>query len=283
MSLQTLMHPEVWREKITEKYMSTAKLLGTMPIEKKLTKEINYFVQKTLAITPERFAWGGPIPFSMGTYEKLDAPMELYGYGVEIPKIDVDLLPFGWNTIRREVDQKAKGMGLYLDERISEEMIDNAGTEVDASAADWATSADNIQPDVSEAIAELEDLEVDFETLRMIMSPQAHRYMLDALTTTAMTTSPPGRVAGGRVIEYLGVPVEVSTNLHYDVAAGDTVIIYSPNEYGWLGEAYPLTVNGPVYVGEKPGDPKVYRAEMWAMNVPVVDQPDAIAIITEVI
>ena len=281
---QSLMHPEVWREKITEKFMKTTKFLDTLPIERKLAKEVVYFVQKTLAITPERFAWGGPVPFSMGTYERETTTPELYGYGVEMPKIDIDLLPFGWNTIRREVEQKAKGMGLYLDKKISDAMIAAATTEVDASSGKW-TTATNIQPDVSEAIKSLEDLNIDLEDMMMVLSPTAHMYVLNSLTTISTTVfaiSPPGVVTGNRVTEYLGLPVRVSPNMGGDVANGDTSLIFGKNEFGWLNECYPMTTKGPDYIGEIIGNPKVYRAEMWAMNIPVIDQPDAIVKITEV-
>jgi len=267
------MHPEVWREKITEKYMASTQLMDTLPIEKRLTKKVYYFVQKTLAITPKVFKWGGAVPYSMGTYEKKSGTPELYGYGVEIPRIDVDLLPFGWNTIRREIDQKSRGMALYLDKRISKAMEENAGNSISASAAQW-TTAGNIQPDVAEAIRLLEEDNVPLDDIMMILSPRAHELVLNSLVTTAQVITPPGEVRDGRVIRYLGLPVRVSNNLN----TADTVLVFQRNGYGWLNQCYPLTVEGPTYNEEH----MVWRARMYAMDVPVVDQPDAICKITSV-
>jgi len=271
-----LMHPEVWRKIITEKFMAETKFLDTLPIEKYTAKDIHYFVQKTLATTPEIFAWGGPIPFSMGTYEKKTATLELYGIGIEVSRLDIDMLPFGWNTLRREIEQKSRGMALYLDKRISDAMVAGANNSVSATGAQW-TTAGNIQPDVAEAIRQIEEDNL-FPTT-MVLSPRAHELMLNSLVTTAQTISPPGTIRNGRVETYLGITdIRVSNNL----TSPDTVLIFAKNEYGFLAQAYPLQTEGPVYIGERPGDPKVWRASMWAMDVPVIDQGDAICKITDV-
>jgi len=271
MSLQTLMHPEVWREKITEIFLAKTKFLDTLPVERRLTKKVHYFVQKTVAMTPEIFVHGAGLPYSMGTYEKEDATPELYGYGIEILKIDVDLLPFGWNTVRREIEQKATGMALYLDKRISDAMVAGAGITRSCSSSKWTTPA-NIMAPVIDMIKQLEAANNDLDSLVFVVSPYNHAYILASLVQTALTMSPPGKVENGRVTEYLGLPVQVSNNM----TTPQTAIIYSKNNYGWLNECYPLTTMGPKY----DEDLMAYRAQMYAMNVPVVDQPMAVATMT---
>jgi len=274
MVLFDLMHPEVWRRVITEKFTAETKFLDTLPIEKYKAKDIHYFVQKTLADTPEIFSWGGGVPYALGTYEKKTASLELYGIGVEVPRIDVDLLPFGWNVLRREIEQKSAGMARYLDRRISDLIVAEAGNSISATAAQW-TTAGNIQPDVAEAIRLLEEDNIPIEDMCMVLSPRAHELMLNSLVTTAQTIAPPGQIQRGRVVEYLGITdIRVSNNL----STADTVLIFRKNGYGWLAQAYPLTTEGPNYVEEF----MVWRARMYAMDKPVVDQPNAICKITDV-
>jgi len=274
MVIYDLMVPEVWRKIITKKYTAATRFLDTLPIEKYKAKDVHYFVQKTLADVPEKFTWGAGVPYTLGTYEKKVVTLELYGYGIEVPKFDVDRFPFQWNTVRREIEQKSAGMARYLDKRISDAMETNAGNTFSASTKQWTTAA-NIQPQIAQAIRMLEEDNIPLEELVLVLSPRAHELMLNSLVTTAQTIAPPGTVRAGRVQEYLGITdVRVSNNL----STPDTVFIFQRNGYGWLAQAYPLTTEGPNYIEEY----MVWRARMWTMDGVAIDQPDAICTIKDV-
>jgi len=174
-----------------------------------------------------------------------------------------------WNILQRELEQKTRGMLRYQDLKIGEAMEAAAtGNVVDATAAQW-TTAENVRPDISEAIRLCR--EDNYEPDTLVLSPRAYELLLNSISVTEEWTA--GVVREGRLLSYLGLSVVPSNNLPTE----DNVFVFKKNAFGFLAQAIPLSTDTE-YIKSL----LAWRIYIWAMDAPVVDVPDAIAVIKNV-
>jgi len=272
MSHYDIMVPEVWRKIITEKAIASTVFAKHIPVERyPFATEVFDFREHKLANEPRIWKRGTAIPISITTYKKFTTKLELYANGIEIPADAVDRVRkygVGVDLIRREIDIKSRGMGLYLDKKISDAMVDNAGNTFTGSA--WGTSWDNIRKDLARAIRECR---VDnYEPTHLAVSPELYE---DMIAQIPMAESWGAEVIReGRLPRVSGLDVIVSNNL----TTATTAIVFVSNRFGVLYESYPLTVTDPKLIEEL----GVWRCFMYAGNGVSINVPNAICTITSI-
>ena len=269
MPLLSIMKHDVWRKVLTEYYQAQANLLELSPVERYQSEEVDYFVTKTLAATPESVSPGSGFPISMGTYEKDTITLELYGIGIEVPKHDIDWRKF--SILRKELEIKGRGMSLYQDRKISDAL--HAVTENTIGSSGWDTFSNAIK-DVAKAIRYIDDDNIPGGATHLICDSESHELLLQGMTVTAEAMAAPGIVREGRVTRFLGLDVRVNNNLGTKTEA----YVVCKNKFGWLAQAYPLSTLGPDLIKQL----FVYRAFVYAMDGFVLDQPKAVTKITAV-
>jgi len=269
MPLLSLLREELWRKIITEYYQAEANLIKLVPIEKYQSEEVVYYVQKEIKTAPSKISPGAGFPVSMGTYEKGTVTLEMYGIGVEIHRHDIDWRRF--NVLERELEQKARGMALYQDRKIAdalEKVTENEQTLIDGKR--WDDGISYAVDSVAKAISWIESDNIPIRGRgALIVSPEAHYYLLSGMTVTAETIVAPGVVREGLVQNFLGLDVVVSNNLPNPANA----YVVTKNLFGWMAQAYPISTLPPELVREL----MVYRAFIYAMDGFVLDQPKATA------
>lgn len=269
MPLLTIMKHDVWRKALTEYYQAEANLIELVPVETYKSEEVDYFLTKTLAVTPEPIAPGSGFPISMGTYEKGTVTLDLYGIGIEVPKHDIDFRKF--NVLRKELELKGRGMSLYQDRKISDAL--HAVTENTFASTGWSTFS-NAVGDIAKAIRYIDEDNIPGGATHLVCDPESQELLLKGMTVTAEAIAAPGVIREGRVTRFLGLDVKVNNNLQY----GTEAYVVAKNRFGWMPQAYSLSTLGPKLIDQL----FVYRAFVYAMDGFVLDQPKATCRITAV-